>query len=68
MHQKEIAFIETALLRQRVTVRRTLRGHLVFRKDGQTIGFLHAEGGLHDLERALFLMKEMGAITWPPDW
>lgn len=67
MHEKEIAFIERALLRQRVTIRRTKSGHLVFRKGGRTIGFLHSEDGLHELASLLHALKRLGHIVWPPE-
>lgn len=68
MNNKEIAFIEEALFQQRVTIRRTKSGHMVFRKNGQTIGFLHADAGLTELQSLLFRMARLGAIVWPPDW
>lgn len=68
MHEKETAFIEAALLRQRVTIRRTRAGHLVFRKGGHTIGFLHKDAGLTELHGTLLRLARLGFIVWPPDW
>lgn len=69
MHPKEYAFIEKALFAQRVTIRRVgTAGHLVFRKDGQTIGFLHGESSIGELQAYLFRMARTGRIRWPPEW
>ncbi|HXH77301.1 hypothetical protein [Nocardioides sp.] len=68
MHDKEIAFIEAALFQQRITIRRTKAGHMVFRKNGETVGFLHADAGLTELESLLYRLARLGRIVWPPDW
>jgi len=68
MHEKEIAFIEKALFQQRVTIRRTKAGHLVFRKNGKTMAFLHADAGLTELHSLLHRLQRLGFIVWPPDW
>lgn len=68
MHDKEIAFIERALFQQRVTIRRTPKGMLVLRKNGQTIGFLLADDGLTELQSLLYRLNRLGVIVWPPDW
>lgn len=68
MNDKEIAFIEAALLKQRVTIRRTRGGYLVFRKGGKTIGFLHRDAGLVELHGYLHRLARRGFIVWPPNW
>lgn len=68
MRDKEIAFVEWALLEQRVMIRRTPSGIRVFRKDGQPIAFLLADEGLVELHTLLHRLADRGFIVWPPDW
>lgn len=69
MHPKEYAFIEAALLKQRVTIRRVgTAGHLAFRRDGQTIGFLHGDSTVGELQAYLYRLGRTGRIRWPPEW
>lgn len=68
MHPKEYIFIEKALFAQRVTIRRTTAGHLVFRKDSRTIGFLHADASVVEMVGYLQLLAHHGRIRWPPEW
>lgn len=68
MHPKEYIFIERALFAQRVTIRRTKSGHLVFRKGGETLTFVHADADLVEMVSKLWWLAHRGHIRWPPDW
>ena len=69
MHSKEYAFIEAALLKQRVTIRRVgAAGHLVFRRDGKVLGFLHGDSSVSELQAYLYRLALTGRIRWPPEW